>query len=65
MEEKQEVQAEIDAVEAQIKQKEGEIKPAVEYILRGPFSKSEDADAFIDQVEIQARRAKAAAESKK
>ncbi len=63
--EKQEIQNQIDAIEAQIKDKEAQIKPAVEYVVKGPYSKPEDANAFIDAVEAEAQRAKMEAELKK
>ena len=62
--EKQEVQARIDELEKNISEKEGQIKPVVQFQVSRMFRKSEDADALIDQYEREARRARERAQNK-
>ena len=59
---KQEVQQRIDKAEQELKDKEGQIKEPVQVVVKGPFKKSADADALIDRIEAEARRAKLKAE---
>ena len=63
--EKEEVQQKIDELEQEIKDKEAQIKPIVLFQVSRAFSKSEDADALIDQYEAEARRAREAAQRKR
>ncbi len=63
--EKEEVQQKIDQLEQELKDKEGQIKPIVQFRVSRAFSKSEDADALIDQYEAEARRAKQAAQAQR
>lgn len=64
-EEKEEVQKQIDQVEQEVQDKESQIKPVVQFQVSRAFSKSEDADALIDQYEREARLAREAAERKR
>ena len=56
--EKEQVEREIEQVESSIKEKQEQIKNPVAYQVRGAFSKSEDADAVMNQLEAQSRAAK-------
>ena len=64
-EEKEEVQQKIDQLEQELKDKEGQIKPVVQFMVSRAFSKSEDADALIDRYEAEARLARQAAQRKR
>jgi hypothetical protein len=61
-EEQAEVQQRIDEAEAELKAKEDQVKEVVRWIVKGPFSRSADADAVIDQLEREARQMRLKAE---
>ncbi len=62
--EKQEVQGRIDESEKSLEDKEGQVKPVVQFKVSRAFRKSEDADALIAQYEREARIAKERAQKR-